>query len=73
MTVTLPEIKITEPELKQELALSLYAARKVTLVQAADIAGVGLFEFQVWLRDRHISQYYDEQDLENDLRFFGEV
>ncbi len=43
MTLTLPEIKMTEGELKQELALSLYAARKVTLIQAVDIAGVGFF------------------------------
>ena len=50
MTLTLPEIKMTEGELKQELALSLYAARKVTLIQAVDIAGVGFFEFQGLLR-----------------------
>ena len=43
MTLTLPDIRLTELEVKQELALSLYAARKVTLIQAADIAGVGLF------------------------------
>ena len=45
MTLTLPETKFSEGELKQELALSLYAACKVTLIQAADIAGVGFFEF----------------------------
>jgi predicted HTH domain antitoxin len=68
MTLTLPEgIKLTERELKQELALSLYAARKVTLIQAADIAGVGFFEFQGWLRDRKIPQHYGVQDLEDDM------
>ena len=68
MTLTLPEgIKLTERELKQELALSLYAARKVTLIQAADIAGVGFFEFQGLLKDRKIPQHYGVQDLEDDM------
>lgn len=50
MTLTLPDMKLTEQEVKAELAVSLYAARKVTLIQAADIAGVGFFEFQGLLR-----------------------
>jgi predicted HTH domain antitoxin len=70
MTLTLPDIKMTEREVKQELALSLYAARKVTLIQAADIAGVGFCEFQGMLRDRQIPQHYGAWDLEQDLRNF---
>jgi len=58
---------MSEPELKSELAIALFAARKLTLVQAVDVAGVGLFEFQALLRDRRISQHYDEADLEQDL------
>ena len=74
MTLTLPEnLNLTERELKQELALSLYAARKVTLVQAADVAGGGLFEFQALLRDRQIPQHYDERDLEKDLLVLREL
>ncbi len=70
MTLTLPDIKMTEREVKQELALSLYAARKVTLIQAAEIAGVGFCEFQDMLRDRQIPQHYGAWDLEQDLRNF---
>jgi predicted HTH domain antitoxin len=70
MTLTLPETKFSEGELKQELALSLYAARKVTLIQAADIAGVGFFEFQGLLKDRKIPQHYGVEDLEQDMRNF---
>jgi predicted HTH domain antitoxin len=74
MTLTLPEnLQMTECELKQELALSLYSARKITLIQAADIAGVGFFDFQGWLRDRKIPQHYGIQDLENDLRTIREL
>jgi predicted HTH domain antitoxin len=73
MTLTLPEIKMTERELKEELAVSLYAARKVTLIQAADIAGVGFFEFQGCLRDRKIPQHYGVQDLEDDMQTLREL
>jgi len=73
MTLTLPETKFSEGELKQELALSLYAACKVTLIQAADIAGVGFFEFQGLLKDRQIPQHYGIQDLEDDMRTLREL
>ncbi|HEY5234221.1 MAG TPA: UPF0175 family protein [Verrucomicrobiae bacterium] len=73
MTLTLPETKFSEDELKQELALSLYAARKVTLIQAADIADVGFFEFQGLLKDRKIPQNYGIEDLEQDMRAIQEL
>jgi predicted HTH domain antitoxin len=74
MTLTLPEnLRLTERELKLELALSLYAACKVSLIQAADIAGVGFFDFQGLLRDRKIPQHYGVQDLENDMRTLQEL
>ena len=72
MVVTLPDHipalrRMSEQELKFELGLSLYAARKLTIVQAADLAQMSLFEFQAMLRDRRIPQHYDEVDLEQDL------
>lgn len=73
MTLTLPEIRLTEREIKHELALSLYTARKATLVQAGDIAGIagaGFFEFQGLLRERKIPEHYGGQDLEDDLGNF---
>ena len=73
MILSLPELRLTESEVKLELALSLYAARKITLVQAADLAGTGLFDFQACLRDRQIPQHYDEKDLDQDLLFLGEM
>ena len=68
MTLTLPETKFTESELKQELALSLYAAHKVTIIQAVHIADIGFFEFQGLLKDRKIPQHYGIQDFEDDLQ-----
>ena len=64
---------MTERELKLELALSLYAVRKLTLVQAADLAVLNLFDFQALLRDRQIPQHYNESDLEKDLLVLREL
>jgi len=78
MKLTLPDDipalrKMTEAELRQELALSLYAARRITVVQAADVAGSSLFEFQALLRDRRIPQHYDEGELDKDLLVLREL
>jgi predicted HTH domain antitoxin len=70
MTLTLPDIKLTEREVRHELALSLYAAHKVTLIQAAEIAGAAVFEFQGMLRARQIPQHYGAWESEQDLRNF---
>jgi predicted HTH domain antitoxin len=78
MTLTLPDNipslkELTESEMKLELALSLYAARKVTVAQAADLATLSLFDFQARLRDRRIPQHYDTSDLEQDLLVLREL
>lgn len=72
MVVTLPDdleaLKgMDERAVKRELALSLYAGHRLTIVQAAGLADSGLFEFQSLLRDRGIPQHYDEADLDQDL------
>ena len=78
MIITLPDHipalqRMTEPELRRELAVALYGARKLTVVQAADVAQSGLFEFQALLRDRRILQHYDESDLDQDLLALREL
>lgn len=78
MVVTLPDNiealqRMSEAEIKRELALSLYAACKLTLVQATDLGQLSLFEFQALLRDRRIPQHYDETDLDQDLAALREL
>jgi predicted HTH domain antitoxin len=78
MVVTLPDdvaaLKgMDEHDVKRELAVALYAGRKLTLVLAADLAGHGLFEFQAMLRDRGIPQHYTEADLDQDLLALREL
>lgn len=78
MTVTLPENipalqSMTEAEVKRELALALYAARRITLIQAADLGMMSFFDFQSFLRDRQIPQHYNENDFEKDLMLLREL
>ena len=78
MIVTLPDDLealrgLDERALKRELAVALYAGGKVTIVQAADLAETGLFEFQATLRERRIPQHYDQADLEADMRALREL
>ena len=63
---------IFDRTLKQELVLSLYSARKITLVQASDLATRNLFDFQALLRDRQIPQRYNDHDLEQYLQALRE-
>jgi predicted HTH domain antitoxin len=78
VTLTLPDHiqalnEMSQRELQQELALSLCGGRKLTLVQAVDLAGAGFFEFQELLRRRQIPQHYDESDLDRDLLTLREL
>jgi len=78
VVVTLPDDLavlrgMDEREVRRELAVALYSGRKLTLVQAADLAGSGLFDFQALLRDRGIPQHYDQVDLDRDLLALREL
>lgn len=64
---------ISEAELRQELAVALYASRKITMVQAADLASLTLFDFQALLRDRRVPQHYNESDLDADMLVLREL
>ena len=60
--------QLTEAEALKELALTLFAQKRLTLVQAARMAGVGRLKFQEWMAERKIPIHYDVQDLEEDVR-----
>jgi predicted HTH domain antitoxin len=78
MVITLPDhLKalegLDERQVLEDLAVSFYTARRVTLVQAADLAKKSLFDFQPTLRDRRIPLHYDEADFESDLAALREL
>ena len=63
MPVTLPDdllqsTKLTEAELKAELALALFQRERLTLGQAAILAGLPQLDFQRLLASRRIPLHY---------------
>jgi predicted HTH domain antitoxin len=70
MTLKLPDVptteKISEGELRLELACALYARGKVGKVAGAELAGVDFFTFQGALAERGIGEYTAEM-LKEDL------
>lgn len=66
---TLQACGMTEAEFKQEIALLLFDARKLSLGNACKLAQIDKVEFQKLLKQRQIPLYeYDVEDLELDLK-----
>ncbi len=59
---------MSEQELKVELAILLYAQKRLSFGQARRIAGMGYFEFEKLLFDRNVPSHYDVEDFEEDLK-----
>jgi len=73
MPVTIPDevltaAHITEPELKQELAVTLFQQERLTLAQASRLAEIGQLAFQALLADRQIPIHYGVEEFREDLR-----
>ncbi|MEH2052284.1 UPF0175 family protein [Nostoc sp.] len=68
--------RMTEGEMKQEIAVMLFQKEKLTLAQASRFAGMNRIAFQHLLASRQISVHYEvgdfEQDIEN-LRAMGRL
>lgn len=74
MTITLPDdvlqsAHLVEAEVKTELALTLFAQERLTLGQAAILAGIGQLDFQRVLAARDIPLHYGMEELERDLEY----
>jgi predicted HTH domain antitoxin len=73
MPVTLPDdlltsTKLTEAELKAELAMALFQREHLTLGQAARLACLPRLDFQRLLASRQIPLHYGIEAMEQDLR-----
>jgi predicted HTH domain antitoxin len=78
MSVTIPDdvlqaARMSESELRQEVALLLYAKERVTLAQAAQLAKLDRLRFQHLLASRGVSVHYDVADFDDDLRTLHEL
>ena len=73
MTFTLPDellrsTGMTEPELRAEFALALFQQERLTLGQAAILAGLPQLDFQRLLASRQIPLHYGIEAMQEDLR-----
>jgi predicted HTH domain antitoxin len=72
MSVTIPDdilqaARMSDAELRQELAILLFQQERLTLAQASRLAGMDLLRFQHLLASRGASVHYDLEDFEQDL------
>lgn len=73
MSVEIPDeilhaTRMTEAELKQEIAVMLFQQEKLTLAQASHLAGQSLLQFQHLLASRKIPVHYDISEFEEDIQ-----
>ncbi len=59
---------MSEPELKQELALALFRQERLTLAQASRLAETTQLAFQALLADRQIPIHYGVEEFREDVR-----
>ena len=59
----------TEQRLKLELAVALYAQKKLSQGKAAELAGMDWFDFNDVLAERDIPMHYGQKELEEDLAY----
>ena len=73
MPITLPDellesTNLTQAELQAELALALFQRERLTLGQAALLAGLPQLDFQRLLASRRIPLHYGLEEMEQDLQ-----
>jgi predicted HTH domain antitoxin len=72
VSLTIPDgllqsARISEAELRQEIAILLFQRDKLTLAQASRFAELSRLQFQHLLASRQIPIHYDVTDFEEDL------
>jgi predicted HTH domain antitoxin len=78
VTITIPDelvlsIGMSEGELLQELAVSLFQRERLTLAQAARLARLDRYRFQHLLGSRGIDMEYDVEDYRQDMATLREL
>lgn len=78
MTLTIPDeflqaARMSEDELRQEIAVMLFEKERLTLAKASLLAGMERLRFQHLLASRGIPIHYGIQDFEQDLATLREL
>jgi predicted HTH domain antitoxin len=73
MSIVVPDeiltaTRMTEAEMRQEIAVMLFQKEKLTLAQASRFAGIHRIAFQHLLASRHIPMHYGVEDFEQDIK-----
>ncbi len=73
MSIVVPDeilsaTRMTEAEMRQEIAVMLFQQEKLTLAQASRFANMHRVAFQHLLASRHIPVHYDVEDFEQDIK-----
>lgn len=66
-------LNLSEEELLQELAISLYAAKRLSFGQARKLAGINWFRFRQILDERGVPAHYGPEDFEQDLETLSQL
>jgi predicted HTH domain antitoxin len=72
VTISLPDdlldsARMTESELKQEMAVHLYVQGRLSIGKARELAAMPLWQFRQLLASRQIPAHYDEADLADEV------
>lgn len=72
MSIIIPDeilttTRMTEIEMKQEIAVMLFQKEKLTLAQASRFPGMNRITFQHLLASYQISVHYNVEDFEQDI------
>lgn len=65
--------RMTETEMRQEIAILLFQREKFTLAQASRFALMNSVAFQHLLASRQIPVHYDVEDFEQDIKNLREM
>ena len=69
----LDSARLTVSELKMEIAVFLYAQRRLSIGKARELAEMSLWEFRHLLASRRISPHYDVAELNEDMATLREM
>ena len=78
MSITIPDemlatTRMSEAEMKQEIAVMLFQKEILTLAQASRFAGMNRIAFQHLLASRQIPVHYDVEDFKQDIKNLREM
>lgn len=78
MSVVIPDeilqaTRMSEAELKQEIAVMLFQKEKLSLGKASSLAGMNRVLFRHLLASRQIPTSYDVEDLQLDIKTLREM